>query len=281
MRRINLLEQKIRKILTVVGVLFTSCFFVAPYMVMVLASLSSADQLLLTPPNLLPIPPHFERYLAVAFSNEFGPTIINSLIVSSFATVTTLVITLPASYGVTRFRIKGRTSLLTLFIALMAFPSVGIIGYLYDLIRAIGLFDTTPGLILPYVAFNIAVSVWVLTNFFKAVPIEIEEAAALDGCSKMGILLRIVIPLIKPGLMAAALIVFINTWNEFVVALVLTITNRARTIPVGIASFQGIHETNWSETTTAAVIASLPVVVLAIFLRRWIISGLTAGAVKK
>jgi multiple sugar transport system permease protein len=268
------------RVLLLVGTLGTGAFYLVPYIWLFLSSLKSDPEFFLTPPVLLPANPNFFRYVQVFLTPDFFLALRNSVIVATITTLVTLVAVIPASYALVRFKIKGRPTLLLLFLALMLFPPISFLGYLFSLVRFLGIFNNVFGVILPYIALNVPLGIWVLTSFIKSVPVELEEAAAVDGASRFEVLRRIVLPLIGPGIAAAAIIIFIASWNEFMIALTLTLSNAARTVPIGIVLFIGEHSLNWPQLTTAAVISSLPVVIAAMIAQRLVVRGLTAGAVK-
>jgi len=272
-------SERASRILLWVGILGTGAFYLVPYLWMILTSLKSTAEFYASPPVVLPANPNFFRYVQVFFAANFFPTLRNSVIVATITTLVTLAAVIPASYALVRFQMRGRTTLLLLFLALMLFPPISFLGYLFTLVRFFGAFDNIFGVILPYIALGIPLGIWVLTSFIKSVPVELEEAAVVDGAGRFEVLRKIVLPLTAPGIAAAALIIFITAWNEFMIALTVTLY-AARTVTIGVVLFMGLYLINWGELTTAAVIASLPVVIAAIIAQRLIVRGLTAGAVK-
>jgi ABC-type glycerol-3-phosphate transport system permease component len=262
-----------------IGIVGTAAFYLLPYVWIILTSLKSNAELFVSPPLILGANPNLLRYVDVFFAPSFFPTLRNSVMVAATSTLVTLGAVIPASYALVRFQIRGRRTLLLLFLGLMLFPPVSFLGYLFTLVRFLGVFDNVLGVILPYIALGIPLGIWVMTSFIKSVPVELEEAAVVDGASRFEVLRRIVLPLTGPGVAAAALIIFITSWNEFLIALTVTLY-QARTVTIGVILFAGLYTINWAELTSAAVIASLPVVIAAIIAQRLIVRGLTAGAVK-
>ena len=159
-------------------------------------------------------------------------------------------------------------------------PPIATVSPLYLIIRALGLRDTLPALVITYTTFSLPLTIWVLTNFFREVPHEIYLASRVDGCSPFQSFTRIILPLSRPGLFATAILVFIFSWNEFLFALTFTATVASRTIPVGIALFPGIHEIPWGEMAAASVVVTIPLIALVFLFQRRIVEGLTAGAIK-
>jgi len=212
-----------------------------------------------------------------AFRNVPLPSyLLNSLIAGIVSTITTLLVALPASYAFVRFRTGGRflpSWILGTYIA----PPIVISVPVFMLMRTVGLIDRPFGLALVHMVANLPVATWMLMDFIRTVPSEIEEAAQIDGASPWGVLVRIVAPLILPGLVATAIICLILSWNEFLFALVLTYSIRSQTFPIGISEFQGEHGMQFGEISAAALTGILPVYILAMFFQRYLIHGLTRG----
>jgi multiple sugar transport system permease protein len=168
-----------------------------------------------------------------------------------------------------------------LILAMSMFPPVSLVGYLFKLMTALGWINTYPALIFPYVAWTLPLSLWILVSYFSRIPRDLDRAGLIDGCSRLQILFKIIFPVAAPGIFATLLLAFIFAFNEFLFALMLTTDRAARTIPVGIALFEGLHgQIPWGEIMAAATLATLPVVALALIFQRRIIQGLTRGAVK-
>ena len=260
------------------GVLLTSAFFVLPYIWMLL---SSAKTGLMNPARMFLTPWTLENYLADLVEPSFYPTVINSLIETIATTTIVVALTVPASYLLARSDFPGKRYLLYTLLAFMFFPGIAIIGPLYKLEGLLGIYNTWYGLIGPYCALTIPWSIWVLTGYFKTLPREIEEAAEIDGCTWVQTLMKIIIPLSKFAIITAALIVFITSWNEFILGFNLTLGNESRPVTVGVTTFEGVYEMNLGQVTAAGIIASIIPTVLAVASYKLIIEGLTAGAVKR
>ena len=160
------------------------------------------------------------------------------------------------------------------------FPPIITVSPLYLVIRALGVRDTVWALIITYTSFSLPLTVWVLSNFFKGIPDELYHAARLDGCSPFQIYRKIMLPIASPGIFATAILVFIFSWNEFLYALTLTATESSQTIPVGIALFPGLYEVPWGDIAAASIVVTVPVIILVFAFQRWIVAGLTSGAIK-
>jgi multiple sugar transport system permease protein len=206
----------------------------------------------------------------------------NSIIVSAASAVISVFCASLAAYAVTRMRLPGKLAIMFVILALSMFPPVSLVGYLYKLMTALGWINTYPALILPYVAWTLPLSLWILVSYFARIPQDLDRAGLIDGCSRMQVLFRIIFPAAAPGIVATLLLAFIFAFNEFLFALMLTTDQASRTIPVGIALFEGLHgQIPWGEIMAAATMATLPVVLLALIFQRRIIQGLTRGAVKE
>lgn len=205
----------------------------------------------------------------------------NSIVISLISAIAAVFIGALAAYAVTRMPFPGRMFLLFAVLAMSMFPQISLINYLFKLMSDLGWINTYPALILPYSAWILPLSLWILVSYFAQIPHDLDRAALVDGCTRLQILRRIIFPVAAPGLLATFLLAFIFAFNEFMFALTLTADYHVRTIPVGIALFQGIHgETPWGQIMAVAAISVVPVIILAIVFQRHIIQGLTRGAVK-
>lgn len=256
-----------------------AAFCLAPFLWQVVTSLKPAAELTSLPP-LLPSRVTFEHYAAIFSGQPLARFIANSAAVAAGTTLLALALGGLAAYAVSVLRMRGRAAVLGVALAISMFPPIATVSPLFLLFSALGLRDTLGALVLAYSTFSLPLGVWLLASFFDALPRELYVAARVDGCSAFGALWRVVLPLATPGLAAAALLVFIFAWNEFLFALSFTATESSRTLPVGIALFPGLHEIPYGEIAAASVVATLPVVALAFAFQRRIVEGLTAGAVK-
>jgi multiple sugar transport system permease protein len=218
--------------------------------------------------------------VAIFAGHPLARLIANSAIVAVGTTALALAVGALAAYAASVLRMRGRGAILGVVLAISMFPPIATVSPLFLLLNALGLRDTLAALVLTYSTFSLPLAVWLLASFFDALPRELYVAARVDGCSAFGALWRVVLPLAAPGILAAALLVFIFAWNEFLFALSFTATEASRTLPVGIALFPGLHEVPYGEIAAASVVATLPVVALAFAFQRRIVEGLTAGAVK-
>jgi trehalose/maltose transport system permease protein len=229
-----------------------------------------------------PSHPTFENYVALFQGQPFARNIANSMIVAVAATGISLFLSLTAAYALGRIRFRGRTAMLMVILSVSMFPQIAVLSGLFELIRALGLYDSLSGLVLANLILTLPFVTWVLTTFMREMPRELEQAAIIDGANDWRILTRVFLPIMVPSLSAAGLLAFILAWNEFLFALTFTLSTEKRTVPVAIALISGAtaYELPWGRIMAACVIVTLPLIVLVLVLQRYIISGLTAGAVK-
>ena len=268
-----------KAILSATGAL-VAIIFLIPYIRMLTTSLTPNSELYSIPAEYLPTWFDFSNFITVWDSAPIASYIVNTLIIAGAATVLVLVVAVPAAYYLARFRFKSRNLILLLVLATQMFAPTSMVIGIYREFVALGLVNTYTSLILVNAAFNLAFSVWILTGFFSSIPAEVEEAAMLDGCSRMKVLRTITLPLALPGLLTAIIFTFIAAWNEFVVALTLTSTPAIRPLTVGITGFIGLYEVQWHYVFAVSLIAIIPVVILFISIEKWLVSGLTAGSIK-
>jgi trehalose/maltose transport system permease protein len=224
----------------------------------------------------------FGNYRTVFTEGTFLRNLLNSLFISSVVVAISLFLGITAAYALGRIRFRGRSLLLFTILSVSMFPQVALLAGLFELIRTLGLYNSPFALIFSYMIFTLPFTVWVLTPFARDLPIEIEEAAILDGATPWIIISRVFLPLMWPALATTGLLAFIGAWNEFLFALTFTSNNEQRTVPVAIALLSGNSqfEIPWGNIMAASVIVTVPLVILVLVFQRKIISGLTAGGVK-
>ncbi|MER8506367.1 carbohydrate ABC transporter permease [Mesorhizobium sp. M0199] len=224
----------------------------------------------------------FSNYQTVFTEGTFLRNLVNSLVISIAVVVISLFLGVTAAYALARIRFRGRSVLLLIILSVSMFPQLAVLAGLFELIRAFGLYNSPFALILSYMIFTLPFTVWVLTAFVRDLPIELEEAAILDGATPWIIISRVFLPLMWPALATTGLLAFIGAWNEFLFALTFTSNNEQRTVPVAIALLSGSSqfEIPWGNIMAASVIVTVPLVILVLIFQRKIISGLTAGGVK-
>src|SRR5438105_949578 len=212
----------------------------------------------------------------------FTSALRNSIGIGLISTALAVVIACAAAYAIARLTFPGKRVILGISIAVVVFPQISIVGPLYNIWRQIGLYDTWPGLIIPYLTFALPLSIFTLSAFFREIPWELEQAAQVDGATPFQAFRRVIVPLATPGLVTTFIIVFIICWNDFVFAISLTSTTAAETVPAAISTFPGVSQFTvpYGDIAAAAVVVTVPVMVLVLLFQRRIVAGLTAGAVK-
>jgi multiple sugar transport system permease protein len=269
-----------RKITLTISGWIIGIIFIAPYIEMLLTSLKDNNDLLSIPTNILPQSWNWSNFKNIWSQLPLAQFLRTSIVVSLSATVLVLLLAIPAAYYTARNNFKGRNIFLLLVLVTQMFsPTSLVIGILREM-RSFHLVNTWLALILIYAAFNMAFSVWILSSFFGSIPQEIEEAAWIDGASRMRALTRIILPIAMPGVITAFIFTFIAAWNEFIIALTLESTPNHQPITVGLETLIGQYQVHWQYLFAGSLIAIVPVVILFALIEKWLVSGLTAGSVK-
>jgi multiple sugar transport system permease protein len=269
-----------RKVSLMISGWVIGLIFLAPYIEMLITSVKSKSEILAIPTTYAPQHWTWSNYITIWKQLPLAQYLRTSIVVSLSATVLVLLIAVPAAYYVGRNKFRGRTAFLFLVLVTQMFsPTSLIIGIFREVIR-FHLVDTWLALILIYAAFNLAFSIWILSSFFASIPIEIEEAAWIDGASRIQALRRVILPVALPGLITAFIFTFISAWNEFVIALTIESSPVHQPITVGLESLIGQYQVQWQYLFAGSLIAIVPVVILFALIEKWLVSGLTAGSVK-
>ena len=230
------------------------------------------------------LPRHFSaaNYADVLRRGHFPANVLNSVLVSVAVVAVSLLMAVTAAYALGRVRFRGRGLLLLTVLSVSMFPQIAVLSGLFEAVRAAGIYNTLWALVFTYVIFTLPFTVWVLTTFMRSLPLEIEEAAIMDGATPWVVVTKVFLPLLWPALVTTGLLAFIAAWNEFLFALTFVLSNDKRTVPVAIALLSGAteHETPWGIIMAASVIVTVPLVALVLVFQKKIVSGLTAGAVK-
>lgn len=263
-------------------------FIYLPILWLVTSSISSRAELLAVPVHWFPQAPSLKNYLDIltpgAGSSEvartFGQTLLNSFKVASLVTITCLLVGSLAAYALVRINFRVNRAMMVGILGTRMIPEISLVIPLYILAARFNLLNTPHILVITYLSFALPFAIWLLAAFFQTIPIELEEAARLDGCSRLGILFRVVLPVSAPGLVSTTLFVFLMAWDEFFYALIFTSTLAAKTVPVAIAEFTGRYVVDITAMMAGGVLAAVPPVLMALLFQRFIVSGLTAGAVK-
>jgi multiple sugar transport system permease protein len=231
---------------------------------------------------LLPPSPTLDNYDSIFSDANFTTALKNSAIVALVTTALSLIVGSFCAYALARLRIKHKFLILAVVLSISTFPQIAIAAPIFKLWRDIGLYDTIPGLVIPYLTFALPLTIYILTSFFKEIPRDLEEAALVDGATNFEAFRKVVVPLAAPGLATAGILTFIAAWNEFLLAITLTSSTSARTVPAAIAFFTGStqFEQPLGTISAASVTISIPLILLVLFFQKRIVAGLTAGAVK-
>jgi len=260
------------------GVVVLNGFF--PALWILLTSLKTEAELVRKPLSWWPQSPTFANYLQAFGDQPLGRYLANSAVVALASTALSLVVAAMAAYAIARLNLRRRQWVLTAIVASSMFPLVTLLVPIFETMRALGLLNTYTALVLPYTVLNLPVCTLVLVSFFQSIPKDLENAAMIDGCTRLGALVRIVLPLAAPGVFTAGILAFVNAWDEFLLALSLNASAQMRTVPVGIALYQGEFSFPWPVISAALVVAIVPMALLIALFQERVVSGLTQGGLK-
>jgi len=260
----------------------------APFAWLVISSISAPTDLVGDMVQWIPDHPTLSRYHQIFtaasggadVAGNFRVAVLNSLVIAASTTVVSIAVGALGGYAFARLRFRFRRTTLFAFLAIYMLPPIALVIPLYLAMANLGLLDTKVGLVITYCSIVTPFCLWTMSNFYLSLPAELEEAARVDGCSRVGALVRVVLPLARPGLVATAMFGFLLAWDEFLYALIFTSTTNAKTIPVAIAEFTGKFSSDFGLVAAGGVVAALPPVLLALLFQRYIVSGLTSGSVK-
>jgi len=255
-------------------------FAIFPIVWALLTSLKEENAIITTVMQYIPTEITFDNYYSIWTRSNFPVLLWNSMVVTATTVVICAVIGTLASYAVARFQFSGRRGLMLFYLVIRMFPAVMIIIPLFILMRNLGLLDSRLGLALAYTTFLLPVFIWMMKGFFDAVPLELEDSARIDGCTRLGAMFRVILPLVLGGLVATAVFVAIGAWNEFLFALMMTTSTGSRTWPVGLQLMVGEFQLPWGTLAAGGIISIVPVVILFAIVQRALVRGITAGAVK-
>ncbi|MBA7657029.1 Diacetylchitobiose uptake system permease protein DasC [subsurface metagenome] len=269
-----------RRVVVYGASIVTSLCILFQFFVMLSTSLKPKAEVFHIPPYWIAHKIHFLNYIEMWRIAPLTRYFLNSIIVAGGATILAIGVAIPAAYALSRLRFTGRRTFLYLVLITQMFSPIVIIIGLYRTMAVFGMLNTYQSLIITFAAFNQAFSVWLLTGYFSTIPIEIEEAALIDGCSRIKALRWVLFPLSAPGIVATIIFVFIWAWNEFMIALTFTSTPEMRLLTVGLFRFMGRYEIQWHYLMGASLLATIPVLVLFLTIQNKLVQGLTAGAIK-
>jgi multiple sugar transport system permease protein len=271
----------LKKTFFYIAVLLFLVLILMPFVWQFLTSIKPLSEIAAIPAKWIPSEINIQFYFNVFEKHPFARYLLNSFVVASITTALSILIGASAAYGLARLRFKGKQLLLMAILSISMFPTISTLSPLYLILKNLNLLNTYAGLIIPYITFALPLSIWLLTNFFSQLPKGFEDAAKIDGCSRAQIFFKIMLPLIKPAAFSVALLVFINSWNEYIYSLTFMTNNEMRTVPVGIALFPSNYELPWGDMAAGSVVVTVPLILLVLIFQKRIIAGLTTGGIKE
>jgi multiple sugar transport system permease protein len=272
--------ERLMDLLTYIVLITIVLFAVLPLVWVFLTSFKPESDIVTAQIQYIPRNVTFDNYLTLWRRSSFPALIKNSAIVSIMTVVICILFGTLAAYAISHYRFRGRDRLMLFFLVSRMFPVVLLLIPLFVMMKTLGLLDSHLGLALAYSSFLLPLCIWMLKGFFDAIPNDLEEAARIDGCTRIGALFRIVLPLARPGLVATAVFVAIGAWNEFLLALMLTTSQGSRTWPVGLQLMVGEFQLPWGQLSAGGIISIIPVILFFSLVQRALVRGLTSGAVK-
>jgi multiple sugar transport system permease protein len=263
-----------------IAILMVLIYALIPVMWIASLSLKPVDQL--GDKRFIPQDFSLDNYDTIFSTGEFTRALVNSVGIAGIATLISIVLAAMAAYALARLDFAGKAVILSGALAVAMFPPISIVGSLFNIWRDVGLYDTWPGLIIPYMTFTLPLAIYILSAFFREIPWELEQAAQVDGATPFQAFRKVIVPLAAPGVFTAAILVFIFAWNDFIFANTLTSTDTARTVPAALAFFTGgsQFEQPIGAISAASIVVTVPIIVMVLIFQRRIVAGLTAGAVK-
>ena len=262
-----------------IPILVIVVFAIAPYAWMVLTSIRPDSDLSTFPLSYVPSQFTLDHYATLLQQTSFAQNLVNSLVIAVGAVLVGLVVSVPAAYAFSRFRFRGRQVLMTQFLVINMFPVVLLIIPLFVLMRSLHLLDTYFGIIIGHSTFAIPFAVWMLTSYMNGIPREVDEAAMMDGASRLQTIRLVILPLLMPGIVTTAIYIFVTSWNEYLFAMMFSGDN-VRTVTVALQLFIGEFTVQWGLLTAGGTLVAIPVTILFLIVQRRLVGGLTAGAVK-
>ncbi|WP_460833748.1 carbohydrate ABC transporter permease [Nocardioides hungaricus] len=270
------------KVGTWVGFVLVLVWCLLPVVWILSLSFKGPDETAAGSPQFLPKEWTLQNYRDILDNPDFLDALRNSFGIALVSTVLSVIFATLAAYAIARLEFKGKRLVLSLALAIAMFPVVSLVGPLFDMWRTFGLFNTWPGLIIPYMSFTLPLAIWTLSAFFREIPWEMEQAAQVDGATSWQAFRKVIVPLAAPGVFTAAILTFFFAWNEFVLAISLTSTTSSRTVPAQMSYFVGPDPFNppYGQLATASVVVTVPIIIIVLLFQRKIVAGLTSGAVK-
>lgn len=267
-------------VLSYAVLILMAAIVLVPILWMLSTALKTVSETVTMPPRWIPEHISLESFKRLWTEYPFGIYFKNSLLIVLSSMLVSVACSALAGYGLTRFEFRGKNSLMMFVLVTQMFPQVMLLVPFYSLIGKMDLLDTHLGLILVYISFTVPFCTWMMLGFFKALPLELDEAARIDGCSTWKTFTKIIFPLTLPGIASTSIYAFISSWNEYMFAFILTSKPEMKTLSVGIAELNGFQQVRWNDMMAGALLASVPLIILFVCMQKYFISGLTNGAVK-
>lgn len=274
------MRRELKTLLLYLALITVTIAVLFPMVWMLSTSLKTEPETFRMPPTWVPLEPTFQAYVSIWQMKNFARYFLNTLFVAVAATALSLLLSVPASYGFARFKFRGARAMMSFILITQMLPSVLLVIPYFTLMRVLGLLNTHLALVLAYASFSLPFSTWMLQGFFATIPRQLDEAAMVDGCSRLQSILRVVVPLAVPGLGATSLFTFLLAWNHYLFALTLATKESMYTISVGLGAMIGEFRIAWNELMAAALLATIPTLIVYTFLERYFVQGLTGGSVK-
>lgn len=256
------------------------CMVIFPILWMVITAVKDDAEIYQMNGSILPQAPVVTSFIRIWRNYDFIRYFGNSLIVTLVAVVVALVASALTGYGATRFNFRGKKTFLSFILMTQMFPSIMLLVPYYKILSIYGLGNSLPGLCVVYISFTIPFCSWMMVGYYRTIPVDLDEQAAIDGASRLQTFLKITIPLVRPGLVSSAIYAFITCWNEYMFAAILLTNDKLKTAAVAIAELNGYYRIAWNDMMAASLVASVPLIIAFVFMQKSFISGLTAGAVK-
>ncbi len=276
-KRINLFKNTGSYVILIIF----AAIVLVPILWMLSTAIKTEAETFAQPLRWFPENPSLSAFKRILVEYPFGTQLKNSFINATLSTVITLVCATLAGYGITRFTFKGKGAFMSFLLISQMFPAVMLLVPFYTILRRFDMIDSYAGIVFVYISMALSFSAWMMTSFFNDIPRSLDEAATIDGCNRFQVFYRVIMPLTVPGMTSVAIYAFIMGWNDFLFASTLITHDNMKTLTVGIAEFSGQYKVLWNDLMAASIVASIPLIILFVFLQKYFISGMTAGAVKQ
>ncbi len=274
------MRKKAVKPIVIVWTVIIILFLLFPFFVMISTMLKPGSEVYVSPPYWIPKKVALSNFVELWTQHPFAKYFKNSLIIAAGTTILTTVLCIPAAYAVSRFHFLGQKLLLYMYLVIQMFSPIIVVIALFKIIARLHLIDTYLGLVLVNTVFTLSFVTWMLSGYFKTIPVDIEEAALIDGCTRIQTIIRIMIPIAAPGLVTTIIYSFIASWNEFMFALTLVQSVGKTPLTLGLYNFVGRYTTQWELLTASAFLAIIPIIILFLLIEKQLVAGIVGGAVK-